>query len=387
MNTRSFPRRTRRPISLERLDARRVLAAFIWNTDSSGLWSDAANWQVVDGSSVTGIPASGDTVTIDRPNADPVVTVASTTTVDEILTAETLAVEATLNVNRTLNVAKILRWTGGNLFTNGGITIDPEGRFEISGTPGQFTSNLTNEGTVDQTATFRSGSRTILIENLATGTWSTSIGLAGEAGNAVLFNNRGTFEKTGDEDVEFKNSFDRFTHFAGSEIIVRGGTMSLPTSATQSETSTGATFDVSPGATLNLLDGTGYYSGTYTGVGGGRVEISRGNFNSGFTPAVLDFPEGMLHWTGGTIVAGTQTIENRGVMHWSGDGSRSLRGRLFQNTGTIIHEDDGDSLLNSSGAGTFFENSVDGVFDLRDSGSLIGGTLTNFGRVQKSGQE
>ncbi|TWT67845.1 hypothetical protein Pan14r_00830 [Crateriforma conspicua] len=377
----------RRPLALEKLDARRVLAAFLWSSDVDGAWSDAGNWQVTEGTSVTGVPGSGDTVIIDRPGADPVITIDSVTTVDEIVTAETLAVTDKLTVNRTLDVAGTLRWSNGDLFTNG-LSIDAEGRFEITGTPGSLSSSIRNEGTVDQSVSFAPTARSIVIENAASGTWTTTNSLASDAGFAMTFNNRGVFQKTGDANAIFPNTNSKFTHFEGSQIVVTGGTLSLPTSGTGSEPSTGSTFNVAAGATLDLLEGIGHYTGTYTGVGDGRVEIASGaSFQAGFSPTVLDFPEDMLHWTGGLVQASNGTIENQGFMHWSGDdGSRSLRGRMFVNTETIVHEGSSESLLDAGGQGTLMTNASGAVIQLRDTGSLVGGKLVNEGVVESNGE-
>ncbi|MCA9101245.1 MAG: hypothetical protein KDA63_08855, partial [Planctomycetales bacterium] len=63
-------------------------ALITWVTDNSGSWHDAVNW-----SSDPSLPGVGDTVTINRGGANPVITFSSgSTTVDAITSTEVLSI-------------------------------------------------------------------------------------------------------------------------------------------------------------------------------------------------------------------------------------------------------------------------------------------------------
>lgn len=79
----------RRPLQLESLEQRRLLAAFIWNTDADGNWHDEANW-----SGGSGVPGIGDDVTIDRGAANPIITVSGENArVSTIHATETIVID------------------------------------------------------------------------------------------------------------------------------------------------------------------------------------------------------------------------------------------------------------------------------------------------------
>ncbi|MCA9062517.1 MAG: hypothetical protein KDA96_05645 [Planctomycetaceae bacterium] len=101
----------------------------------------------------------------------------------------------------------------------------------------------------------------------------------------------------------------------------------------------------------------------------------------------FDFASGVFHWTGGEIRpdgADGDLFTNAGVMNWSGSGSRSLRGNTFHNAGTIVQTDDGETLLNGSGIGTWFFLDAGSTFEHQGTGSLVGGQVFNSGIFHNS---
>ncbi len=90
----SSTRSTKR-LAFENLERRTLLAAFIWNSDADGNWNDAANWS----SDIGGVPGTSDTVTIDRGDANPVVTIDSNVHVSALTSSESIVMRADLRVD------------------------------------------------------------------------------------------------------------------------------------------------------------------------------------------------------------------------------------------------------------------------------------------------
>ncbi len=67
--------------------------------------------------------------------------------------------------------------------------------------------------------------------------------------------------------------------------------------------STGGTFNVASGATLQYGPGStgSTFTGTYTGSGGGQFVIGSGDFVVGSAGATFDFPAGFFDWTAGRL--------------------------------------------------------------------------------------
>ena len=208
-------------------------------------------------------------------------------------------------------------------------------------------------------------------------------------GYSISFVNEGQFRKVGATEARFYGANDGFRHIAGSSVHVDAGTLFLAGGGTQAEPSTGAHFEVSAGATLDLASRDSHLIGTYTGTGDGRVEHSQRTLNvydwNGGTGTTFDFEEGLYHWTGGVLrpdgVGGDRFV-NAGYMTWSGDGDRQLWSQEFHNEGMIIQTDTGVSRFNSGGQGTWFHNW--GVFDHQGTGAIDGGRILNSGTVRNS---
>ena len=377
----SSTRRNKR-LAFENLERRTLLAAFIWNSDADGNWNDAANWS----SDIGGVPGTSDTVTIDRGDANPVITIDSSVRVSALTSSESIVMQADLRVdNEMLLTDGEFDWQAGWLRT-GSLMTDRHATLRVTSEAAKrFSGNWTNAGVVGQEQPFESPSRGTTFRNAASGIWNLHRDFDVDSGFSTVFTNEGTLRKLSPSEAVF-HGFDRLDHREGSLIEVLKGKLSLPESGTQSNPSSGATFNVAADASLDLLRGTSHFIGTYTGRGDGRVELSQGTIEArdfaGGTGAVFDFEEGLLHWTGGTIrtdsVNGDSFI-NAGHMTWSGSGERSLQGQEFRNRGTILQTDDGNSLFNSIGQGTFFHNETAAVYESRGTGGIVGGSVFNAG--------
>lgn len=404
-------RGSRRTTQAEHLEARTLLAAFAWNTDADGNWNDAANWLDENGNS--GIPGSGDDVTIDRGAANPVITVDSNANANSLTATERIVISGAklfvrgdadvedvdlssnspgvgeLDVDGTATIRGTLKWDGGNIFTN--LAVEAGAVLDINpGDDKQFGGTLVNAGTTVQDDTFYNPWRNTVFTNQSGAEWIASGDFNKVNGFAISFVNEGTFRKTGAATGGFGSTSDRFDHVAGSRVEVIDGTFALPNSGTGSNPSTGAAFHVESGATLNLIGpGVSHFIGTYSGSGEGRVEFSQGRLEvldvAGGTGTTFDFDENLLHWTGGTIrtdAFGGDQFVNLGHMTWSGSADRQVWGQEFRNQGTVTHTDDGNVLFNSGGQGTWAHNDEGGLYENRGSGDLIGGRLYNDGTLR-----
>ena len=85
-------RRARFAAGVEALEVRQLPSAVSWNTDASGYWDDPANWITSEGQQR--VPNFGDTVTIDRGAANPIVTVRSDSATSSIFSTESLVISA-----------------------------------------------------------------------------------------------------------------------------------------------------------------------------------------------------------------------------------------------------------------------------------------------------
>ena len=394
--------RVKKKLRLEQLEQRMLLTAYIWNTDSNGSWHEPTNW--VDEGGNPGVPGASDQVTIDRGAIDVVVSVESSARVESLLAREHLVVTGAelqvdgiaeieslhlqndvqlgeLDLNGAATVLGQLTWDGGRI-NPVDLTIAEGGSIEIhTSLPKEFAGSLDNDGTVNQSVPFSTPSSGVLITNRSTGVWNTSTDLNAETNRTVTFVNEGLFRKSGSGDARFHGSGTRFNHIAGSRVEVEGGTLFLPLSGTRFEPSTGAEFVIAEGAVLDLTSGDAALSGTYTGTGAGRIQLSGGRIDA--TPdgdTTFDFVEGLFHWIGGSIATDTvggDGIINLGHMTWSGSDTSQLFGQEFHNHGTIVQTGDGDIQFASSGFGTWFHNDAGALFENRGDGGIVSGRVYN----------
>ncbi|MEZ6059150.1 MAG: RHS repeat-associated core domain-containing protein [Planctomycetaceae bacterium] len=376
----------------ESLETRQLLAAFSWNTDSDGAWDNAANW--IDGEGNSGIPAAGDSVTIDRGAANPTITISSNADVTSLVTTENIVLlDGRLKATEEINInGGTLSWRHGTVQapnTNVGTSGTIETSTELAKT---FIGHLHNSGNIlwqSPVGIVGLAANATFFTNEATGVWIVEQTFS--TGSSILFTNAGMFRKTTSAATAF-SQFDRFDHRAGSVIEVTEGMLQLTKSGTSADPSTGATFDVATGAIVDLAQGDVYLIGTYTGTGDGRIELSQGIIRAedaaGGTGVTFDFAPGLFHFTGGEIRtdgANGDVFINAGEMTWSGSGTRAVTRNGFHNAGTIIQTDDGVTQLNGSGTMGAFYNDAGALFEHRGTGAVTGfSQFLNSGTVRNS---
>lgn len=373
------------------------MTTIYWNVDTDGFWDDPANW--LSDTNQQRVPNSGDDVVIDRGIANPTITVRDDRSISSIQSSEPLLISAgTLQVNHggmvdgvTLNGGNLrsdgsipVVLSGSNSLQNGsllgGVGFSNEGTLLLEGTADKgFTGNLTNTstGTIEQ-----QGSGTFFVN----GTLNNQLGGVFDfqsdgdlSGNGVI-NNSGTIKKSSGTDVSRmfpSNGSDLyFQHLVGSTVDAQVGTLLFENLR---GSSTGATWDAETDATLQIVGhGFAQYGGTYSGTGGGKVQIS-GTFISTSGGGTFNFSTGLLEHVGGVIVGQSTGFLNTGEMSFAGSTDKSLSGTL-NNNGTLIQ----------SGSGTLFvggtlNNLVGGVFDFQSDGDMSGnGQIFNSGTFKKS---
>ncbi len=256
----------------------------------------------------------------------------------------------------TLNFpAGMLEWPTGTLagnFTNlGSVIIPGTGSVTLNG-------SLTNQGTID---------------------------LAGDSsingGASQLLVNAGLLEKTAGTGLAAINvSFNN----QGATMEVDSGTLSLAGGGTDS----GGTFDVAAGATLDLTGNSEpTLTGTYTGSGGGTVVLSGGVVFIGIGGATLNFPAGMLQWTGTLISSALGDLTNLGTMTLAGSSDHGfIQGGTLYDFGSIIQAGSGNLALHATtlqvepGASYLIE--ADSGIDIPEMGTSA---LINQGTIEKTG--
>lgn len=300
-----------------------------------------------------------------------------------------------VNPGATFNFpAGLFHWTGGTINTQGAAgPFKNKGFITLSGSNNKTLVNLfINEGTIRQVGTgnlMLSGSGRV--DNQSTGVYDIQSD-AGIGGNGT-FNNTGILRKsdgTGTSSIarDVNNGF-YFQHLGGT-VDVQKGTLKFDELRGDS---TGGTWNVATGAKMELVpesNGFNRFGGTYTGSGGGTVELSGGSLVANSPGMTLNFPTGYFQWTGGGMFSGSGSpITNSGFITMAGGNDKSFAG-YFTNDGTITHGGAGHFQV---GGSTSFTNSSTGLYNFTGNGSLLKGNfgagfisfITNNGTFRKSG--
>jgi hypothetical protein len=384
----------------EVMESRVLLAAVHWISDADGFWDDPANWQ--DQSTLANrVPGGGDDVVINRPAGSVTVTVrggaghqfAGTLS---LAADETLRIAAEgLSVQAASTVVGSIELTGGFLQSNGTVTHAGEllwerghlggtNRIATSGTlrittddDKSIAANVTNEGMV-----VHSGSGDVI--DVASGggsVWTNASGAIydftgeGSRNATTTFTNRGTVRKSaGSGESRFTNNFNN----EGGTVDAQSGTLRL-----SQGTNTGGHYMAAANAVVDMTGGgTARWFGTLTGSGAGRVEFSSGTFSTHTGSATLDFPAGLLHWTGATA---SGLWINAGTFQISGDSDRAIAATITNN-GTVVHSGAGDVIDVASGGGSVWVNAAGSTYSFAaDDSRNATTTFTNRGTVRKSG--
>jgi hypothetical protein len=254
-----------------------------WTGNNGSNWDDALNWN----SCPSGTPGSGDTATIPDTTNDPILgsntTIAGLTinygaqlTINSGFTltvdgATSLAGTLTGAGDLTVTASGTLTWSGGTMSGSG--TTNANGGLTLSGSPTRYlnTRTLNNSSTATWTGGYINLYNGATINN--SGTWDvqTDRSMLHDSGAISTFYNTGTFKKTAGSgttyvDMSFNNS---------STVDVQMGTVALGYSGATS-TSTGGTFTVASGATLDFLGGTHTFDASSSISGAGNVDFSSG---------------------------------------------------------------------------------------------------------------
>ncbi|MFO1019168.1 MAG: LamG-like jellyroll fold domain-containing protein [Planctomycetales bacterium] len=227
-------------------------------------------------------------------------------------------------------------------------------------------------------------------------------------GNSGRFINAGLFAKTaGAGTVDFNVQLE---NQATGVIEVDQGKMRF----SRGGSSTGGTFDVSAGATLEL-GGTDLFrwSGNYTGTGPGHLDVNSllAGPDDAAHPGILNFPDGMFRVIGGQLLGALTNegfvtfapttglftralIVNNGTWNFTGAGDFVLNANSrFVNNGLFDIKTDADLVVpgDASGGSMYFINSPMGIFrksagtgitELRHDGSFKELRFDNTGSVE-----
>jgi hypothetical protein len=310
-----------------------------WNTNSSGNFDTASNWDL------NRVPSGADKACINRPVGNPEVTIPA---------GYTATLAALTNRDGWLSINGALVITGNDSILASQTVIDRcSGLLQIDAGAG-----LSLEG------------------DAADFTWSNSCPVA----RIVV---SGTLNKTGGGTSTF-NVVNLFAQ--GGTLSATEGTLAMGNGSLVS-----ATLNAGISGTV-LIQGYVPMSGALTGSGAGRVEVN-GNLVATGTQAILNFPDGLFRWTGGYIDGRYAPITNTGfIKHPSG--SANLCGDV-RNSGTF----DVEAPVTFDLQTATLTNLASGTINLRgDSGDLSWqngcydawptsqnvGILRNYGALNKT---
>ncbi len=359
---------------IEVLEERRLLTTVNWISPTSGDWDVGSNW------SNGQVPGTGDDVVINVPGASPTITIDSgAQSVNSVTAADPLVISGgsltlaaaseidgplsvsgstTLSIDSGLTLTGQTTWSAGAVAVSSGATLTNTGTLTINsvttpsnGVNPDLTGTLTNTGTItfQGSGNFDGGT----IDNQSSGLIDIE-GVNSDAYPLVFatIDNSGTIDSasTGVAGIWILNN-------TGGAIDVETGTL-FPW-VQEGSVSTGGTFTVASGATLQYNSGNegSTFTGTYTGSGAGQFVLSSGQLNVGAGGATFDFAARFFQWQlGGYISATAGTLTNTGsITVTSGPtGNATLYGTL-DNTGTITLEGSGNfvgerSTTNSGGS-------------------------------------
>jgi hypothetical protein len=369
-------------------------ANVVWTNTSGGNWSHTNNWspnQVPGSASTAVITNAGNyTVTLDvSPTVAGLVLGATNGATEQILSmgGQTLTVNGPIQVNSqgqfnlaigalagTNVLTGTLTWSGGGI--SGNTTVASNSFFNIVAGGGNGFNGLvlTNNGTVTWTNTTLYGLNSNNAQIYNYGLWnaqSDNLFQGGNGGGKTLFDNFGTFLKSGnagtttlDAGVVFNNT---------GTINVESGTLLIEGGGT----STNGDFVTSGSGTLNLYGYSFTNTNTFTGIG---TYVAGGATTIGGTIV------GTLTWDGGSL-SGVMTVPSNSVLNIVSGGGNGLNGLVFTNNGTVNWTNATLYGLNSNNAQIYNYGLWNAQSDNLFQGGNGGGTtlFDNFGTFLKSG--
>ncbi len=348
-----------------------------WNVDSDGFWDDAANWD-------TGtVPSPTDDVIIDRPTANPTVTIrfgaqsVNSVTSHEalVLSGGTLSVAAPSEVNNTFTLSggdltgagpftinNTMDWIAGRLVSGGTLVIANTATLNLinSNDKDVVGSTLNNFGTANwNTGRIRTGSGSLIANS---GLWIAQANnqISNDYGNAQsTFSNSGSFQHIGSSSSHIFIVYDN-----NGSTDATNGTLHLRAGGTSS----GSFNAASPGA-LFFGEGTHILNASSSVSGSGTVGIFSGSTIVNGTWSV----SGITDLQGGTIAFNTAASTATGIFRGSdlaGSDSLTVTDTMDWSSGRIVS---GGTLIIANTATLNLINSND-----KD---VVGSTLNNFGAV------
>jgi hypothetical protein len=332
---------------------------------TSGDWFTASNWDS------SRVPGAVDTAVINKSTAN--VTLLKDTSIAELrLLLGTLS-----PTTGALTVTNRGSWTGGTISGAGGIT--NAGTLTLSGSAIKTLSNgiiiNSDSGMIVHADAGSLQFSNATLENRGVYEFQGNAGFTIASGTTDSVTNSGTIWKSRGTStsigVALNNSNGTIQVDSGTVSIARGGNL------------TDGKLIVLPRATLNLVGGNyaTTYTGTFTGTGGGTIQLNANTLTVGQEGATFQCEGGMFEWSSGTI-AGPGVLTNAGVFTLSGPTTKTLSSGTIWNEGTINHDTTGslrftNGILNNSG-----------IYDFRGDGDLSdgGGTnrVNNLGIFRKS---
>jgi len=277
----------------------------------------------------------------------------------------------------------IFQWTGGTL--TGSSVLTNTGTINLSGSNPKSLTGLTlnNTGVINWMGEgiFYMYAGAVL-NNLPSGLFDIkdNATLSYFSGTVPTFNNTGIVRKSGGAGT---TTFGSNVTFSGGRVEVQTGTLILATTAGPTVS---GNFTVANGAVLDLTGGqTRNYVGNYTGTGGGTIQLRNGTLQVGTGGATFNFSGNLFQWTGGTLT-GSSTLTNAGTMNLSGSDPKSLTTLTLNNLGVMNWTGGGIFYMY---AGAVFNNLPSGLFDIQGDASLsyfsgTGPKFNNAGVVRKS---
>ncbi len=180
-----------------------------------------------------------------------------------------------------------------------------------------------------------------------------------------IFDNYGTFRKSGGSGTSIvAGTFNNY-----GAIQVSSGTLNLRAVGNRF----GTTYQVSPGATLDLTpQGDTDYSGVHSAAGGGRVVLNGNGIQISTDGATFNFPTNVFQWQSGSIM--DNILTNQGVFHLVGSGAKKVH--HFVNKGWVLQEGTGNFGIHGNG---YMINASGAVFEIKtDAGLTLQGEIPTF---------
>ncbi len=282
-------------------------------------------------------------------------------------------------------------WSGGQIFVPVGATSSIIGSMRIEGTAPVSVAGggtLILNGTVIHAGTGNlvlngngaNAPTTLRIPANRSYVFAGSVGIYNGSGGGGRIENLGTIRKasgTGAAEITAKLT-------EPVKLQVDAGVLRL---GIESEPILGGTMQVASGAVLDLIASniTSTFSGTFTGTGGGQIQLNRGTVLA--TPDIagvtFNFPSGLFKVLGGVINTNTSTVTLKGNTTFEGASTLFVQGigilkleGVFEHLSTADVSLAGNATLNIASTGTY---------NLRRNAAIVGGVLDVDGTLRKLG--